>query len=276
LSNRLFGAIFSGHLPVLNGTIEPLELPRLVPILVEAFSRMQPLDLAGGDAWVSTVTRLVVPSSKCWTDNLQGLAPVSSNSRGTQAEADRSTWRREPAAVVPLRRMAEPQPKDAEPEQTLPLPEPTLIVRRRWPWALCALASAVAMVLSLELSYTNDLGPGSSSAIVDAAVLPLAPLAVVGPLQESDLAKASRADAALLHATVAPSVVAPGIAEPAPVVPSVASPRVGVTPPRVPRMPRAEAGKNVQSHPAKVKTAPAVKPVSARRMEAAKRGHAGG
>ena len=46
----------------------------LVPILVEAFGHLPPLDLAGGDAWVSAVARLVVPADGCWTDKLGGLA----------------------------------------------------------------------------------------------------------------------------------------------------------------------------------------------------------
>src|SRR6478672_9723646 len=37
LTEARFGAIFGGHLPVLNGSIERAELPRLVPILMEAF-----------------------------------------------------------------------------------------------------------------------------------------------------------------------------------------------------------------------------------------------
>src|SRR6478672_7273131 len=49
LTEARFGAIFAGHLPVLNGTIQSAELPLLVPILIEAFGRVQPLGLAGGD-----------------------------------------------------------------------------------------------------------------------------------------------------------------------------------------------------------------------------------
>jgi hypothetical protein len=271
-----FGAIFGGHLPILSGTIESLDLPRLVPILVDAFGRVQPLDLAGGDAWVSTVTRLVVPQSRCWTDNLQGLPPLIGNSRGTQAEADRSTWRSEPATVVPLRRVTEPQPREAEAEQSLPLPYPAHITPRRWPWALCALASAVAMVLSLEVPSTGDPAQGVPSAIADAAVLPLAAIAAAGPSPGSDPAKAPGVDAALLHAAATPPQATPAAAEPAPVVPLIAAPRAGAAPPRVPKMPRTEPGKVVQANVAKVKTAPAAKPASAVRLVAVKRPHTKG
>ena len=160
LAEAHFSAVAAGHLPVLNGTIEPRELPQLVPILVDAFGRVQPLDLAGDDAWVATVLRLVVPFDRCWTDNLQGLPPAGSLGRDAPAEAHCSTSYGGQTAVTPLRRMAEPQPLAAAPEQTLPLLDPKSIERRRWPWALCVLASAVAVgVCAGTLLFGRGSGP---------------------------------------------------------------------------------------------------------------------
>jgi len=274
LAEAQFGAVFGGYLPVLNGMIEPQDLPRLVSILMDAFGHLQPLDLAGGDAWVSTVSRLVVPECRCWTDNLQGLAPVSGSSHGTQAETDRSTWRAEPAAVVPLRRVTAPQPKDAEIEQTLPLPYSTHITRRRWPWALGALGLTVVMVLSLELSSTGDPDLDVSSAMPDGAMLSALPIAAEVASQARDLAKAASVDATLSPATATQPEAAPAATGPALLVPSIASGRASVAPPRGPKMLRAEAGRIVQAKLVKVKTAFAVKPASAVRMVAVKRGHA--
>ena len=285
LTEARFGAIFGGHLPVLNGTIERAELPRLVPILMEAFGRVQLLDLAGGDAWVSTVTRLVVPSDRCWTDNLQGLPPAGIPGRVAPAEADRATWRAawqgEPAAVMPLRRVAGPQPEAAEPEQRLPLPNPQPIVHRRWPWALCAFASAAAMVLSLEFSYSGDAPvPDAPAASVDAVAFPTAPVAAGAPVNAGDGAMATGADAALPRATSAPAGAAPAAAEPGPVVLPVVPARIGVVPPRVARPPRAEPARHVQAHvqahPAKAKAIPVVKPASTSRREPLKRGRVSG
>jgi hypothetical protein len=277
LAEARFGAIFAGHLPVLTGTIEAPELPRLVPILMDAFGRVQPLGLAGGDAWIATFMRLVVPFDRCWTDNLEGLPPAASPRRGTQGEADRSAWYDGPAAVMPLRRVAEPQPEAVAPEQMLPLPDPKPIEHRRWPWALCAVASAVAMVLSLELSYSGDAqAPDAASTSLVAEAIPPTPVAVGAAALDSGGAIASVADAARMLAAPAPAAAAPAAAAPRPVVLPVASSRTSVAPPRTARMPRPETARHAQAQPAKAKTTPVVKPVSTSRREAAKRSQASG
>jgi hypothetical protein len=279
LAEARFGAIFAGHLPVLTGAIETPELPRLVPILMDAFGRVQPLGLAGGDAWIATFMRLVVPFDRCWTDNLKGLPPAAgSPGRAGQAEAHRSEWYGGPAAVIPLRRVAGPQTEVAAPEQTLPLPDPKSIEHRRWPWALCALASAVAMVLSLELTYPGDApAPDAASASLVAEAIPPAPVAVGAPAPDSDGAMASVADAARPLAPPAPAAAAPAVVAPRPVVLPVASSRTThVAPPRTARMPRPEAARHAQVQPAKAKTMPVVKPVSTSRREVARRGQASG
>jgi hypothetical protein len=277
LAEARFGAIFAGYLPVLTGTIESPELPRLVPILMDAFGRVQPLGLAGGDAWVATVMRLVVPFDMCWTDNLQGLPPAGSPGRIAPAEAHRSTWYGGPAAVMPLRRVAAPQPEAAAPEQMLPLPGPKPIEHRRWPWALCVMASAVAMVLSLELSHLGEAPtPDAASASLGAEAIPPAPVAGGAPLPDSDGATVSVADAARLLAP-APAGAAPVAVAPRPVVLPVASSRGSVAPPRTAKMPRPETARHAQAQPAKAKAMPAVAtPVSTSRREAAKRGQAKG
>jgi hypothetical protein len=268
--------MFHGQLPVLNGTIESLELPTLIPILVEAFGGVPPLDLDGGDSWVSAFTRLVVPESRCWMDNLNGLPPAGTDSRGTLANTDRATWCSEPATVVPLRCMDELEPKGIDSEQMFPLAGPAHIVRRSWPWTLCALASTAAVLLSVELFYTGDPAPVASSKIVNAAVLPLAPTPAAEPSQEIERAEVLNANFALLHATTAPPEAAPAVAKPVHVMPSSALPRAGGAPPRVVRIPLSDAGKSVQAQSAKTKAALAVKSASAGRIAAVKRGHARG
>jgi hypothetical protein len=154
LSEARFGSMFSGHLPILNGTFSPGAMPRLVPVLMEAFGAEPALDLAGGDAWAATFTRLVVPSGVGWTDNLEGLPPLVG-----MPDDGRTAWRRVPADVVPLRRVIEPQPKGADPEQNLPLPDPVPLVHRRWPWVACAAYVVAMTVLVLWLFGTSEITP---------------------------------------------------------------------------------------------------------------------
>jgi len=178
---------------------------------------------------------------------------------------------------MPLRRVAGPQPEVAAPEQTLPLPDPKSIEHRRWPWAVCALASAVAMVLSLELSYSGDASaPDAASASLVAEAIPPGSFAAGAPAPESDGAMASVADAARLLVTPAPTAAAPTVVAPRPGVLPIASSRTNVAPPRTARMPRPEAARHAQVQPAKAKTMPVVKPVSTSRREAAKRSQASG
>ncbi|MFC7473535.1 hypothetical protein ACFQS7_04170 [Dankookia sp. GCM10030260] len=277
LAEARFGAIFAGHLPVLAGTIGSPELPRLVPILMDAFGRVQPLNLAGGDAWVATVARLVVPFDRCWTDNLEGLPPAGSPGRIAPAEAQFSASYCGPAAVMPLRRVVAPQPEVAAPEQTLPLPDPNSFERRRWPWALCVVASAIAMVLSLELSYPDEApAPDAASASLGAAAIPPAPVAARLPVPDSDGAVASIADATRPLAIPVPVEAASAAVVPRPVVLPAASSRTSVAPPRTARVPRPEAARHAQVQAAKAKAMPVVKPVSTSRREAAKRGQANG
>ncbi|TCZ57250.1 hypothetical protein [Roseicella aquatilis] len=273
LAEARFGALFGGHLPILNGTIEPAELPRLVPILVEAFGHLPPLDLIGGDAWVSVVTRLVVPAGGGWTDNLAGLPPAVAASR---AEAERTAWHSEPAAVLPLRRTAEPPPEAAEPVQDAPQPAS----RSRWPWALCAMASLATLLLLLELSYSGgDPAPGAA-AVAEAVETPPVPVVAAGPVPEAEtaVAMAAGADAAPPPASSAPAGPAPVAVAPAPVAPPVAplvtAPRTNTAPPRLVRASRAQAVRQVQARPAKAKQA--AKPAATNRRETAKRGHARG
>ena len=274
LAEARFGAIFAGHLPILTGTIEQPELPRLIPTLLDAFGQVQPLSLAGGDAWVATVMRLVVPSDRCWTDNLQGLPPAASPGRIAPAEAHRSTWYGSPAAVLPLRRVDTPKPEAAASEQRLPLPDPKPIEHRRWPWALCAVASTVAMVLSLELSHTGEApAPDAASASLGAEAIPPAPVTAGAPVPDGDAAGVAVAGTAHL---LAPAGAVAAAVAPRPVVLPVAPSRTSVAPPRIARMPRPEPARHAQAQPAKAKAMPVVKPVSTSRREAAKRGQASG
>lgn len=155
LAEARFAAIFGGHPPVLHGTLEPGEIPRLVPLLADAFSGLPALDLAGGDAWVATATRLIVPRDRCWTDNLERVPRATPSWSHGRPGSARPGWRGEPAPVVQLRRAAgEPRAEGAEPERTPPLPAPE--ARRAWPRAVrggagaCAAAAVVALAMSTQ------------------------------------------------------------------------------------------------------------------------------
>jgi hypothetical protein len=151
LAEARFAAIFGGYPPVLHGTLEPGEIPRLVPLLADAFSGLPALDLAGGDAWVATATRLIVPRDRCWTDNLERVPRATPSWSHGRPGSARPGWRGEPAPVVQLRRAAgEPRAEGAEPERTPPLPAPE--ARRAWPRAVRAGACAAAAVVALAMS----------------------------------------------------------------------------------------------------------------------------
>jgi hypothetical protein len=139
----------------LHGTLEPGEIPRLVPLLADAFSGLPALDLAGGDAWVATATRLLVPRDRCWTDNLERVPRATPSWSHGRPGSARPGWRGEPAPVVQLRRAAgEPRAEGAEPERTPPLPAPE--ARRARPRAVrggagaCAAAAVVALAMSTQ------------------------------------------------------------------------------------------------------------------------------
>ncbi|TCZ52924.1 SH3 domain-containing protein [Roseicella aquatilis] len=52
-----FGGIFPGELPVVHLQLDPSELDHLGTLLPQAFAELPPLDLPGGDGWVSMVRR---------------------------------------------------------------------------------------------------------------------------------------------------------------------------------------------------------------------------
>ena len=95
-----FGRIFTGHLPVVHGTLQPSDLPRLVDLVGLALAELPPLTIGGGEAWVRTLERTIVPGDRVWTDNIEGRP------RGWRTETDEDL--EECVLAAPL-----PQPREA-------------------------------------------------------------------------------------------------------------------------------------------------------------------
>ncbi|TPG53821.1 hypothetical protein EAH89_15375 [Roseomonas nepalensis] len=91
-----FDRIFNGHLPIVHGTLQPADLPRLIDLLAVAFADLAPLTIGGGEAWVRTLERTIVPGDRVWTDNLEGRP------RGWRAD-DAEEFEEIPAEPAPPR-----------------------------------------------------------------------------------------------------------------------------------------------------------------------------
>lgn len=139
LEEARFGAIFGGYLPVLHGCLGPEEEPDIAEI-ARAFDQVPPLSVSGGSAWMSTVSRLVVPVDGVWADNWVG-APNRGAAPRLPMEATRG------GNVVPLRRLAAVQPPEAEPEDLAMPVEPPAPRKSRY--GLMAGGAGITMVAIL-------------------------------------------------------------------------------------------------------------------------------
>jgi hypothetical protein len=68
LERAQFAAIFPGHLPIVHAPLRRDMLPELPRVLADAFAAAQPLELAGGDAWMGAVRRALAASPKALPD----------------------------------------------------------------------------------------------------------------------------------------------------------------------------------------------------------------
>jgi hypothetical protein len=98
-----FETIFGGNLPILQGSVRPEDLPSLPQLVREAFEQLLPLTVRGEEAWVSTMTRLVVPADRGWTDSPYGLPPRLSDDGRRQGPLGLEGG---PVPVLPMRRAA--------------------------------------------------------------------------------------------------------------------------------------------------------------------------
>jgi hypothetical protein len=131
LAETQFAAIFNGYLPVLNGSVEPAELPSIATILTNAFAELPQLTVAGGDAWLATLTRVVVPGDRHWFGKSPG-APSEKRSDDWMRPATEPLWERT-ATVVPLRRVSTKLPAGTGHGDIVPLPQQTAYHHRsRW------------------------------------------------------------------------------------------------------------------------------------------------
>ncbi|RYG01828.1 MAG: hypothetical protein EON94_07020, partial [Caulobacteraceae bacterium] len=105
LEEARFGAIFGGYLPILHCATQPDELPSLAGI-ERAFGGMEPLSLAGGNAWLPVVAKIVMPAGRQWADNLEGAPNKAKVAPSVgSAPTDGRPYGRA-ADVIPLRRVA--------------------------------------------------------------------------------------------------------------------------------------------------------------------------
>jgi len=245
-----FGAIFTGHLPVVHGTLRRADLPSVVELVGMALAELPPLTIGGGEAWVRTLERTLVPGDRIWTDNLDG-AP-----RG---------WRndeREPFLSIPTIRFPEPEREPPHWSATVARSAQSLAVATRqalhstvlpylrtaaadmperlssavaalrqaagtarpWVGRAAAGASGVAVVALLAMSWGQ---PAPVATVATPAPLPVAaapaqPSEALAVAQPSDLQVAEPTPEASPAALLAPAalaaapLVAPAVARPAP------------------------------------------------------------
>jgi hypothetical protein len=114
-----FETIFEGNLPIVQGSVRPNDLPSLPQLLSEAFQQLPPLTVGGGEAWVSTMTRLVVPADQVWTADLYGVPPRLSDDDRRQGPLGLEG---RPVPVLPMRRAAPAEDRRSAVER-FPSPE---------------------------------------------------------------------------------------------------------------------------------------------------------
>jgi hypothetical protein len=205
LEEARFGAIFGGYLPVLHGCLGPEEMPDVAEI-TRAFDQVPPLSVSGGSAWMSTVSRLIVPVDRVWADNWAGAA-----NRGAAPRAAEPVRQ---GNVVPLRRVASVQPPAAEPEDMV-LPAEPPPVQPRKPWLVAggagvALAAVAAGLWLGSMGRPEPAGRSAPVAAAEAAPAEAVPVVASAPtVAPSLLAAPVAAAAAIAAASVATAPAAP-------------------------------------------------------------------
>jgi hypothetical protein len=168
LAQARFSAIFGGRLPIIQGSVTPAELPSLPEILTREFQSMPPLTLGGGEAWISTVSRILVPRKGAWTDELESVPHGTPGEEGERAAKplDPAWWDDRSAGIVPLRRAA-PSEDMRTGFERLPRPRNN---RRRVPWLPLGVAGLGALVLAAtELAWVSAPPPANTPAAPSAA-----------------------------------------------------------------------------------------------------------
>ncbi len=208
LEEARFGAIFGGYLPVLHGCLGIDEVPDIAEI-ARAFDQVPPLSVSGGSAWMSTVSRLIVPVDRVWADNWAGAS-----NRGAAPRVVAEPVRH--GNVVPLRRVASVQSPAAEPEDlVLPVEPPVVRSRKSWLVAGGGGIAALAVLAGLWLGSGSRPEPGAvATGVVTPVQTAPAPVASALPVVESPR-PAATAPMATALATTAPVVVAPLVTPPA-------------------------------------------------------------
>jgi hypothetical protein len=154
LETARFAAIFPGYLPVLHLQVPPGALNQLAVLLNEAFTNLPPINLPGGDGWVSVVRRALAP-------RMPGRAAPSPTAPAPDRRAPPMMLNREVAAqragLAPSAEAVDPPPPD---EARSRRPSMPVVVGLA---ALAATLAAVAMVWS---------GPRSAEPPVTVAAMP--------------------------------------------------------------------------------------------------------
>ena len=255
LEEARFGAIFGGHLPVLHCAIQPDELPSLAAI-ERAFGGMEPLSLAGGDAWLPAVARVVMPIDRRWADNLEG-APNKAEEAPRVGSASTDGWPYGRAAeVVPLRRVASvgvPGTAETEAEEAPAVVRP----RTRWTSSASALPWSQWTANAAALPWKRV----GAAVAVGAGILGVGVLAVgwVGSDPAAPAAEVQQAIPAQAQVAEPPTAPeAPVALSMMPIVaPPVSAPPVAAAPRPPAEAPRHSARPRHQAQPTKVRaTAP--------------------
>jgi hypothetical protein len=202
-----FETIFGGNLPIVQGSVRPNDLPSLPQLVNEAFQQLPPLTVGGGEAWVSTMTRLVVPADRVWTADLYGVPPRLSDDERRQGPLGLEG---RPVPVLPMRRAAPAEDRRSGFER-FPSPE-----ERRGPGRWLRLGGVCLGLTAVIGAVVWLAGPPGGPAVTNAVA--------VERTENSEVPAGISAAGVPVQPTAAPNVgarvIRPLVAGPVPAAPS--------------------------------------------------------
>jgi hypothetical protein len=220
LEEARFSAIFGGYLPVLHCAIQSDELPAIAEI-ERAFGEMEPLSLAGGNAWLPVVASVVMPVERRWNDNLDGAPNKAKDAPRVGSASTDGRPRSRAAEVVPLRRVASGGLLGAAETEA---EESPVVMRlwRRWalsasalPWKRVGVAVPIgACILGVGVLAVGWAGSGPAVPAAEAQTAIPAPIQIAEPLTTPDAPAAP----SVLPIVAPPLLAAPAAAKPRPPV----------------------------------------------------------